>query len=1207
MGGTTNLKASLVIAVLSVGFHCATASGDKFIYVDATRNGDGSSWQKAHKYLQDGLTNAKSSYQPVEIRVAEGIYTPDCNSDDHNGSGDRNATFRLIKGVVIKGGYGGLRRPDPNLQDIELYETILSGDLNGDDGPDFANNGENSYHVITGRGTDARAILYGFTITGGNANMSNNDRGGGMYNLSGSPAVNNCTFRENSAQYGGGMHNDHSSPWVTNCTFSGNSAHYGGGMHNDDSAPIVTNSTFIENSSQYGGGIRNDHSSLTLLNCTFIQNKAKKEEYGSGHGGGMYNADSSSLTLTNCTFIENTAAGRFGRGGGMYNISSSSIFLINCIFTGNSAIHRGGGIHDQYGSLTLLNCTFSGNSALWGGGMWNFYNNLTLTNCTFTGNQADDGGGIFNEADTGQTVTNCIFWDNGAEQISGNTIVSHSNVEGGWPGENNINANPLFIDADGVDNIAGTQDDNLRLLVGSPCLNAGDNSNVPSTLDTDLDGNPRIVDYIVDMGAYEGPKQGFLLSTDSVTVPEAGTVTFTVALALPPPGSVWVIVAHHSGDPDITVESGAVLIFNSSNYMQPQTTTLSAAEDADNVEGTALIRISAAGFFSVGVTATEEENKPIFAVLYVDADATGANDGTSWPDAYNFLQDGLADVNFTGVRKEIRVGSGIYTPDSNSSYPNGTGNRYATFKLVDGMAVKAGYAGFGAPNPNVRDIELYKTILSGDLAGNDKDVNEIRELLNDPCRADNSYHVVTGSGAYNHVVLDGFTIIAGNANDTAVDSPYRVGGGMYNFTGKPIVTNCTFSGNGAEDGGGMFNFGSDTTVANCTFSRNFALTGGGMCNVESNLMLADCIFSVNRADANGGGIFNFESSLTVANCTFSGNSANWGGGMGNVESSPMLTDCIFSVNRADTNGGGMLNKQRSHPTLIHCIFSGNSATNGNAMCFESDNQQYPSQVQANNCIFWNDGNEIWNNDNSVITITYSDVHGGWPGQGNIDADPRFADTNNGNYHLKSEAGRWDASTQTWIQDAVTSPCIDAGNPDLDWKAELWPNGKRINMGLYGGTAEASMSLSDAGNIADLNIDGQVDYRDMKLLTDKWPYESILMPEDLSRDGTVNFTDFAIFARILELLARNPNPTHYAMGVRLDADLSWTPGRGATSHDVYFGTSNPPPFIHNQTAATFDPGTMAQSIRYYWRIDEVNPSGTTRGTVWNFWTMMLPPP
>jgi hypothetical protein len=405
----------------------------------------------------------------------------------------------------------------------------------------------------------------------------------------------------------------------------------------------------------------------------------------------------------------------------------------------------------------------------------------------------------------------------------------------------------------------------------------------------------------------------------------------------------------------------------------------------------------------------------------------------------------------------------------------------------------------------------------------------------------------------------------------------------------------------------MFNFGSSTTVSKCTFSGNSALSGGGMCNVESSTILTDCIFSVNHADANGGGMFNFESSSTFGNCTFSENSANWGGGMYNVESNTILTFCIFRVNLADANGGGMLNKQNSHTTLSHCIFSDNSATNGNSISCESNNQQYPSQFQANNCIFWSDGNEIWNNDNSVITIIYSDVHGGWPGEGNIDADPCFADADNGNYHLKSEVGRWDTSTQTWVQDTVTSPCIDAGNPGSDWKKELWPNGKRINMGIYGGTVEASMSLSDAGNIADLNIDGQVDYRDMKLLIDKWPNENLFMPEDLSRDGIVNFTDFAIFTRILELLASNPNPTHYGMGVRLDADLSWTSGRGATSHDFYFGTSNPPPFIRNQTAATFDPGTLAQGTQYYWRIDEVNPSGTTRGSVWSFWTMILPPP
>lgn len=165
------------------------------------------------------------------------------------------------------------------------------------------------------------------------------------------------------------------------------------------------------------------------------------------------------------------------------------------------------------------------------------------------------------------------------------------------------------------------------------------------------------------------------------------------------------------------------------------------------------------------------------------------------------------------------------------------------------------------------------------------------------------------------------------------------------------------------------------------------------------------------------------------------------------------------------------------------------------------------------------------------------------------------------------------------------------------------------MGAYGGTPEASMSTSDSGNITDLNIDGEVDYRDMKLLINSWLYECLLLPEDLNRDGIVNFTDFSIFAHILGFPgpASHPNPPDGAAPVNITADLGWKAGRGATSHDVYFGTSNPPPFIRNQPYTIYDPGTMDYITMYYWRIDEVNKWGTTMGPVWSFTTIMSPPP
>ena len=84
-------------------------------------------------------------------------------------------------------------------------------------------------------------------------------------------------------------------------------------------------------------------------------------------------------------------------------------------------------------------------------------------------------------------------------------------------------------------------------------------------------------------------------------------------------------------------------------------------------------------------------------------------------------------------------------------------------------------------------------------------------------------------------------------------------------------------------------------------------------------------------------------------------------------------------------------------------------------------------------------------------------------------------------------------------------------------------------------------------------------------------------------------------------ASNPNPADGATGVSPYANLSWTAGSNAVSHDVYFGTTSPGTFRGNQTATTFDPGTMSASRTYYWRIDEVNPGGTTTGTVWSFIT------
>jgi hypothetical protein len=223
------------------------------------------------------------------------------------------------------------------------------------------------------------------------------------------------------------------------------------------------------------------------------------------NGGGMLN-DSSSPIVTNCIFWGNSAE---YEGGGMANRDGSSPTVTNCTFSGNSAVETGGGMHNDFSSPIVTNCTFSGNSAAsHGGGMANWWGAFPIvTNCTFSGNTADEGGGTYTPQNNlemgygGATLASSVLWGDTGGEISGdlsNTVVTYSVIQGGFTGEGNIDADPLFVSSS-----------DLHLQPTSPCIDTGSNDAVPSGVTTDLDSNPRIVDgnaddvATVDMGAYE--------------------------------------------------------------------------------------------------------------------------------------------------------------------------------------------------------------------------------------------------------------------------------------------------------------------------------------------------------------------------------------------------------------------------------------------------------------------------------------------------------------------------------------------------------------------------------------------------------------------------------------------------------------------------------------------------------------------------------
>lgn len=466
--------------VCSVGFGAALANGQGVVHVDddAPLGGDGSTWPTAYKYLQDALAVSGAG---DAIRVAGGVYRPDQDEAGNVTPGDRAATFQLINGVAVYGGYAGLDNPEnPTERNIDLYESTLSGDLNGDDGPDFGNNTENSYHVLTGNHPHETAVLDGLTIRSGNADeLYPHCNGGGLLNEDGSPILRNCTFRANATRnVGGAVCNVTGNLTLTGCVFIGNSAQQnGGGIYSGDgTSTTLTGCVFRDNSARWSGG--GMHASrATFSDCMFRRNVAEQ-------GGGLA-LTGPSAALANCTFDRNSATGQYEAGGGIMSGCGSSLTLVNCAFSDNSAT-------GQHGL---------------GGGMTAWSTAATLVNCTFAGNAATDGRALATQTCLGGLpcaiqVENSVLWDGGDEVVGPPAVtITFSDVQGGWAGVGNIDDDPLFLlGPAGCHYLSQTA---AAQAGQSPCVDAGSVPAADLGLDTMTTRSDEDADTgLVDMGYH---------------------------------------------------------------------------------------------------------------------------------------------------------------------------------------------------------------------------------------------------------------------------------------------------------------------------------------------------------------------------------------------------------------------------------------------------------------------------------------------------------------------------------------------------------------------------------------------------------------------------------------------------------------------------------------------------------------------------------
>ena len=389
-------------------------------------------------------------------------------------------------------------------------------------------------------------------------------------------------------------------------------------------------------------------------------------------------------------------------------------------------------------------------------------------------------------------------------------------------------------------------------------------------------------------------------------------------------------------------------------------------------------------------------------VIYVDTNASGMNNGKSWENAFNSLQDALSVAT---ENNEIWVAKGTY-------YPTDTKDRTISFVMVDNVDIYGGFVG-NETSLDQRDWQNNKTILSGDIG-----VKGVK--------TDNSIKVVVAANN----IIDGFTISDGyfsqrseiNLQKTSTKKPKKEtsnkgtqsvghmspkqilsgnplssvnGNGILIWQVSPTIRNCIITNNEGGKGAGVYILSpgdSDNlpTFINTTISNNIAEGRGGGVSIDMNSQAAfiDCVFDSNQCvSGKGGAIYNdFGSSPLIENSLFINNVAESGAAIANDgESNPIISNSTFYNNEASEAGAALYQGTgpSNDPVVIDSIIWGNYCT-----------QDKISVYNFNECI---------------PTIKFSIIEGGYDGEGVLDLDPMFVDAENKDFNLQDNSPALTAS------------------------------------------------------------------------------------------------------------------------------------------------------------------------------------------------------
>jgi hypothetical protein len=720
-------------------------------------------------------------------------------------------------------------------------------------------------------------------------------------------------------------------------------------------------------------------------------------------GGAVYAYYHSNVTIDNSIFKFNYG----GEGPAIQINKDSQINLTNSKLQNNIGSDSGGAIYVfDYGSANIQNSLFENNGqvpgvsnpSLSGGAIMMYFDcQATIDRSDFLNNSAPHTGGIYLLEYNHLTLTNSRLQGNDAYETHGGA---------------------LYLFSSDVDMVNVLITGNHTALAGGAIrsfANGGDDKNLIYIINSTITGN------LSDISRYSN---GMALTATEVTLlnsimldyydlgleskfTKQDSYTFGDPLFRNPVDSS--LAPTSDGDYRLLPGSPAINTGNN-NHIPP-------GFDVDLAGG---LRIQD-GVVDMGAY----EYQPI---IYVDQNASGANNGGSWAHAYTDLQDALREAI---APQQIWVADGLYKPTESD-------DRSESFQLKTGVHLFGGFAGTES-DVFQRLSSNPPSVLSGDLDGNDSvDEFGIRRYatgVNDSNSIDNSYHVVLCDSLTERTILDGFTVTAGHANlNTSLN---QSGGGI-------LVNNC----------------GQNLWMSNLDFIGNSAYRGGAVNNQASSPMMMQLEIKSNGAFEAGGGIYNFSgSNPTIRETSMRGNTATYGGAIYNYENANTIVNSLISGNVATKAGGGVYNYSSS-PEFVNVTL----VSNYSAMTLSGGgiyNLGSASKVKFVNSILYGNLPTQYTNDGGVMAVTYSDVQSEHTGTGNIDEDPLFVNPEaasakpsiGGNYHLQVSS----PCVDTGLNDAVLTPILYL--KDLDGYQRIFDGDENeiptVDMGAY----ESQQSIS----------------------------------------------------------------------------------------------------------------------------------------------------